>query len=1014
MKRHLQSLILMLFIAVSAIAQDRIVTGTVTSSEDRLPIPGVSVKINGARIGTQTDANGKYSLNVPGTVSMIEFSYLGYQMQSRTIPSSGVMNVAMVIDANALNEVVVTGYTSVSRAKSVSASANVSAKAIANVPNASFDQILQGRAPGLNVLAGSGQPGAAARVIIRGQSSITGNNNPLYIMDGVPIEATVFQSLNSNDFESVTVLKDASATSLYGSRGSAGVIVITSRKGAAGKTIISYSGQGGVSTRTRSKFDMLNSPQLLMLQEAAKLGAGWTLSPLNTANVTVTNTAAIKARRLDSLKNTQTDWDDIFFKNGTFQSHQVSASGGNENTRFYTSLSYYNQNGITDRSSLKRYNYRLNLDHTSGKLTLGVQSAVGFSRNNYIESEASVSLANPFAAAYLALPFEKPYDANGKIITSGTAGQYNFPIYDSRLGSNALDRYQSTSNLQNQFKGTVAFNAAYEIAKGLKLKSNLGIDFRETNTERSIYPGTYPGGLTNIPGQQGSFGLGNVRNFQLISTSGLTYSNVFNGKHEVEGSALYETVDNRLNTYSFTGYGINPKLLNTGAGITAGTTTNALIPVVAGAKTRSAFASGIFIGRYTYDGKYTAQASLRRDGSSKLPEESRFHNFYSLGLNWNAKKEKFLENVSFLDALRVRASYGTAANGNGSANANSDFSYIPTYTSISYAGTAGVAPLSAGNALLDWEYSKTTNIGFDAEILKSRITVQVDVYNKETEQVLIDQQLSRTSGFASLTVNAGKVRNRGIETALDFKIVRSKDWDFSLNTNFAYNKNKVTDLGQVEKFEQGTSIIRVGLPLGSHYAVKNAGVDPATGTQLYFNTDGTKTAVYNAATQSVAEFGTFNAPFTGGFGSSLRYKGFDFSTFFTFANNYSRYNNESFFLTNVGNIGAYNQTTSLLNYWKAPDQITDVPRFGTLRQFNSQDIYDASFIRLRNVIVGYTLPQNLVKAVKYISGVRIYVQGQNLHTWTKWPGFDPEDSNNIAQFEYPATRQFTFGLDVKF
>jgi hypothetical protein len=258
------------------------------------------------------------------------------------------------------------------------------------------------------------------------------------------------------------------------------------------------------------------------------------------------------------------------------------------------------------------------------------------------------------------------------------------------------------------------------------------------------------------------------------------------------------------------------------------------------------------------------------------------------------------------------------------------------------------------------------------------------------------------------------VRNRGIETAVDFKIIRSRDWDFSLNANVGYNKNKVTDLGQVEKFEQGTSIIRVGLPLGSHYAVKNAGVDPATGTQMYYNTDGTKTSVYNAATQSVAEFGTFNAPFTGGFGSALRFKAFDFSTFFSFAKNYSRYSNESYFLTNVGNIGAYNQTTSLLNYWQTPGQITDVPKLGTLRQFNSQDIYDASFIRLRNVIIGYTLPSNLVKSIKFISGVRLYVQGQNLYTWTKWPGFDPEDNNNIAQFEYPATRQFTFGLDVKF
>jgi TonB-linked SusC/RagA family outer membrane protein len=1008
MKKLLQSLFLLIFITGSVMAQQRTVTGTVTSSDDRLPIPGVSVKVKGARTGTQTDSNGQFSLSVPSTANELEFSYIGFQVQSRSIPSSGVIAVTLVTDDNALNEVVVTGYTSVSKSKSVSATSTITSKSLENVPVASLDQMLQGRAPGLIALSGSGQPGANARVVIRGQGSISGSTTPLYVLDGVPIESSVFQSMNPNDFESISVLKDAAATSLYGSRGSNGVILINSKKGKAGKTIITYNGQGGVSTRTRGKFDMLTSPELLGLQEAAKVGAGWTLSPLNTANVTTTNTAAVKARRLDSLRNTQTDWDDIFFRTGAFQSHQVSASGGNEKTRFYSSLGYYNQDGVTERSNLKRYNYRLNLDHTAGKLTVGMQSAIGYTRNNYIESEGSVSLANPFAAAYLALPYENPYDANGRIITTNITNQYSFPIYDSRLGSNALDRYNSTTNFTTQLKGTLSLNAAYEITKGLRARTTLGIDYRETNSERSVFPGTYPGGLVN-PGQQGSYGLGNTRNYQMISTSGLTYLNVF-GKHEIEGSALYEVLDNRYNTYSFTGYGINPKLLNTGAGITPGTVTNALIPAVAGAKTRSAFASVIAIGRYTFDSKYTFQASFRRDGSSKLPEDNRFHNFYSLGLNWDAKQENFFKDVEFLDVLRFRGSYGTTANG----SAASDFGYIPTYSNISYAGVSGVAPAFPGNPAYDWEYAKVGNIGFDAEFLKSRISLQVDVYNKETNNLFIDQQLSRTSGFSSLSINAGKVRNRGIETLVDFKIVRSKDWDISLNVNFAYNQNKVTDLGQVEKFEQGTSIIRVGLPLGSHYTVKNAGVDPATGNQLYYNQDGTTTTVYNASTQSVAEFGTYNPPLTGGWGSTLRYKNFDFTTFFTFANNYSRYNNESYFLTNVGNVSAYNQTRELLNYWKTPGQITNVPKFGTARQFNSQDIYDASFIRLRNAVIAYTLPQNIVKSIKYVSGVRFYVQGQNLFTWTKWPGFDPEDNNNIAQFEYPASRQFTFGLDVRF
>ncbi|HEY1010756.1 MAG TPA: TonB-dependent receptor [Daejeonella sp.] len=1009
MKQKLLAFLLMGIMAVTtAFAQNRTITGRVVGADDGLPLPGVSVRVKGSSQGTTTGSEGTFTINVPEGAKTLTFTYIGYATKEATLGNSNSINVRLESDAKQLSEVVVTGYTNTSRANSVSATSKVSSKEVNNVAVASLDQILQGRAAGLTVQAGSGQPGSAARVIIRGQGSINGSSTPLYILDGVPIESSVFSTLNPNDFESVNVLKDAAATSLYGSRGSNGVILITSKRGRAGKTVFTYSGQGGVSVRTSSKFEMLTTPELLKLQENGKSGMGWTLSPLNAATNTSLG-AGNKQRMLDSISKINNDWTDYLFQNGSFQSHQVGASGGNEKTKFYSSISYYNQEGIALRSGLERYNLRLNLDHNADKFVFGIQTAAGWSQSDFIESEGAVALANPYAAAFLALPWESPYDSQGNIITSGTRNNYPFAILDSRIGSNSLDRPFSTTNKNNQFKGTVALDASYELVKGLKAKSKMGIDFRETDGERSIYPGTYPGGLTN-PGQQGSFSQANTRNLQLINTSGFNYFNVIGSKHEIDASALVEVLKENYKTFNYVGYGINAKLKDTPAGVTGGTTTNGLIPSVGGSKTSAGFVSLIGIARYTYDDKYTLQASFRRDGSSRLPEANRFQNFYSVGANWDAKKERFFEDVQFINDLRIRASYGTTANGNGT----SDFGYLPTFGSVSYAGTAGVAPSSPGNPNYDWEYSKNANIGFDLGILNNRINIQADVYNRITDNLFISQQLSRTAGFSSLSVNAGKVRNRGIETLVDLDILKKNDLDFSININFGYNENEVTDLGQVNEYELGTSIIRKGLPLGSHYMVRYGGADPQTGNPIYYNRDGSTTNVYNAATQSVAEFGSSNAPFNGGFGSYLRYKGVDLSTFFSFMSGYSRFNNETYFLTNVGFAGSYNQTRTMLDVWTTPGQQTQIQRFGSQRQFTSYDIQDASFLRLRNVILGYNLPSSLVKRLGFLSGARLYAQGQNLLTWTKWQGFDPEDNNNIAQFEYPAARTFTFGLDVRF
>jgi TonB-linked SusC/RagA family outer membrane protein len=1005
MKRLLQSLFVMMFFAVSAIAQERTISGTVKG--EGATLPGVTVSVKGFKEnGTTTNSQGTFTIKVPSNATLV-FSYVGFLPKEVAVGPASSIAVTLAVDSKSLAEVTVvsTGYTSVNRTKSPGAISTVKAKEIEGIPNASLDQILQGRAPGLYVTAGSGQPGSnSTSVTIRGVGSINGSTTPLYVVDGVQIESGVFSTMNPDDFESVNVLKDASSTSLYGSKGANGVIVITTKRGKAGTTVFNYRSQYGITTRTQPNFDMMNSGQLLDFQKLAQTGPGWYLDPASPDYAGYSTSDKVQATRdLDSLRNTNTRWDDLFFKKGHFQSQEVTASGGNENTHFFTSASYYKQDGTIERSNIERYNFRTNLDHTSGKFSYGINTAVGFSKSNFIESEAAIALANPFAAAYLALPYENPFRADGTINTS-TDGQY-----DSRIGSRALARIDGTSNLENQFKGILAANVAYKITDYLKATSVLGLDFRETNSEHSTYPGSYAAASGSALTKEGSFYQENERNFNITSTSGLTFNKIYNQKHDVEVNGFFEITQNRYRDFFYTGYGINPKLLNTPAGITPGTVANGFIPSVGGSRTQNAYVSEMVIGRYTYSDKYTLTGSIRRDGTSKLPEVNREKFFYSVGAAWNAMKEDFMSSQTVLSQLRLRGSKGTSANGTAANN----FDYVATFTPVTYAGStsSGIAANNPGNANYNWEYTNNTDFGLDFGLFKDRITGTVELYEKKTKGLLLDQRLSLTTGFASQPINAGSMRNRGIEVNMSGDIIRTNDFNWTLSFNFGYNKNKITDLGQASEYPLGTSIVKVGLPYGTHYAVKWAGVDPATGDAQYYDLDGNKTTEYSTAYNTTG-FGTYIPPFTGGFGTSLRYKGFDASAFFSFAQGYKRFNNEIYFLKQTAFAGNYNQVTEMSTIWQKPGDITDIPRADVQRQFNSSDIQDASFIRLRNANIGYNFSPDLLRRSKIVKGLRVYVQGQNLLTWTKWQGFDPEDNDNLAAFEYPSSRTYTVGLNV--
>jgi TonB-linked SusC/RagA family outer membrane protein len=1030
--RKLLMLMLGLFVlCTQLLAQNRVITGTILD-KDGQPLPGTSIRIIGEKIGTVTNAQGTFSINVPQKANRVEVSAVGYSTQILDIPASGELNLTMQqSENNQLNEVVVTGYSRQRKAEYSGAGSKVTADEVNLVPMGSLDQILQGRSPGLLVTVGSGQPGSAARVQIRGASSISGSSNPLYVIDGVPVEQGVFQSINPNDIESVDVLRDASATSLYGNRGGAGVIVVTTKKGRAGKTQVGYNGQAGITQPGKQRFDMMNSAEILQFQEdLGRLNGtalpGWTYSKNNPAyNALSAATKAAYDKRLDSLRGIDVDWADVFQRTGTFQSHDVNLSGGSGKTRFFTSVGLYDEEGIATRSDMTRYSFRTNIDHATDKLSVSLNAFAGYTLRNFVESEGSVTLANPFAAAYLGLPYHNLYNADGSVATG-----------DGRVGPNAYDRILTTSNDNQQLKSNLSINAQYQLTKNFNIGGFVGTDYRTTTSERQINPfsfaanaAAFPVGRRYAPFSRdangnfntdtlarGSYGETMTRYFSMISRGNIGYRTVFSDLHDIDVQTFIEYNRIYSNNFSYTGYGIRPALLGTGAGVTAGDLTNGLIPAVGGGRSQRAYLSGIATARYTFDKKYTLNASFRRDAASILPAQNRQNNFFSVGATWNALKENFAINWKFFNDLRVRGSYGTAANAENFPLG--DFSYLTSYGAATYSGGIqqgqAVAISNAGNPDARWEQVRTANVGIDFAVLRNRITGALDVYDKLTRNNLVSQNLSATSGLNSLTINAAKIQNRGIELQLNADVVKTRSFNFNVGGNISYNKNEVLDLGDVSEFEQGTAIIREGLPLGSHYMVKWAGVDASSGKPLYYTKEGKVTDVYSA-TNSVAEFGTYNAPWIGGFNAGITYKGLSLEAFFTFQQGFSRFNNQDYFqLNHAFAVSGYNLSEVMKTMWKQPGDVTNIQSPLYAREFSSKDIQDASYLRFRNLNLSYNFGQNVVNSLRVLSGLRVFAQAQNLYTWTKWTGFDPEDSNNIASYEYPTPRTITFGLNVNF
>ena len=1032
----------MLLLCAQVSAQSRTISGKVTDNTGSA-VPNASITIKGTSIGTTSKTDGSFSLSVPASAKQLEVSSVGFAVHTFDIGSGSVVNIALTNVSSEIAEVVVTGYSSIKKSQFAGAATIVNAsKIVENRPVGSFNHLLQGRVPGMLVNSGSGQPGANAQVTIRGVQSIQGAAaQPLYIIDGVPTNAGDFQSLNPNDFETMTVLKDANAAAMYGARGGTGVIVITTKQGKAGQTQFTVRTQTGFTqTPDFSRLNLMNTEELLYYEE--QIGAftgssnaafgvpGWVYSPVNPAyNVLQSGYPDLATQHaryaflLDSIKSINTDITDVLFRQGISQTYEVNARGGTDKTTFFISAGVFDQQGIDLTAALRRYTARFNLMHNAGRLKIQWNNLVGYSITNYAEGDQQGnSTRNPFQMIYRAKPYDNPFKADGTLNFGG--GGSNLVL---KTLANLLEGVENSSYAHKQIKINSGLTTSFNITDNLILKNVFGIDMSSNLLERYIIPNSYVGQIQTYQKglAQESFGMSS----QLSNTTSLVYSKTIN-KHDFSVGAYFEALRVYNKGLGFTLRNLNPLLPNTGQGAAALPTDGAAtMPQNAGSAhsgygIRSYFAT---LG-YTFDQRISVNANVRRDGTSRIvnPDFKQITT-WSAGAIWNVINERFMEKQTIFSDLRLRASYGIVPNigsiptqtyGGTALWGVTNYAgpQVPYYNNNSYVGSTipGIIPAAPGNAALEIEKIHKLNVGLDFAFLNNKLRFVVDAYQNKTVDLFVRQPLSAGTGFGNLDINAGVMTNTGLEFMIDADIIRTKDLQVSVGINHAINENKIKDLGAVNEYFLGTFVIREGLPYGSHYTYHYMGVDESNGAPIFETADG-NTTNQRAQAGQFAKFGTYLPKHVGGLNGELRYKRFSVQAFFSYQFDVVRSNNVRNWIIRgtTGYAGAVNQSRELLSdQWFKPGDKAKFNSPAWDRDFTSADLEDAKFLRFRNLYIGYDIPAlNFSSGKSIIKGGTIYANFFNLAVWSPWNGPDPEDNNNISLVEYPNPKMVVFGVD---
>ncbi|AMJ68232.1 hypothetical protein AXW84_15995 [Hymenobacter sp. PAMC 26628] len=999
--------------AAPAWAQTQAVSGRVLGS-DSGALPGVTVLEQGTTNGATTGADGTYRLSVGPRASLV-FSSVGYATQTIAVGGQSIVNVTLQASATELSEAVVVGYGTQNKADLTGSVVQISAKEVENQPVTSFEQSIQGRVPGVVINQGSGKLGQGINIQVRGTSSVTASSRPLYVIDGVPVTSqdpsqagdeplNPLADLNPNDIESISILKDASASAIYGSRASNGVVLITTKKGKQGQTKVTLGYYYGTSAPTRLR-QFLNADQYrTLLSESMRNGLN--ISPTDpNADYPTIEAAFAGEGGIDYKSTYDTPWDRLAFRNNgkyklfgsdaaSVSQYDFSAAGGDAKTRFYISGTFNDQKGIIIGNRFRRGSLRLNLDHSvTESVRVGLNVSLARTVNERVSGDNAFS--NPLQLNALT-PLQTAYDPTTGLLNPATIYYNN--LIDQSLGSNRAGTYRS-------------FSTAYvnwTPIKGLTLRSEIGGDFLNLNEDLVRGAGTQDGGASGYAYNA------QTQTVNYTNNNTATYAFDLSEDHhfDVLVGESYQRNDQKLTAAEGRGFPTTEFTRIASAAIKTGGNTSF--------GTGYSFLSYFARVNYNFRGKYLLSGSVRRDGSSRFGINKRYGNFGAGSIGYLLSEESFLKGSTVVNYLKVRASYGLTGNAEiGNFNSRRFVSAQP------YADQSGIAPdANIGNPNLSWENTKQVDLGLEFGFLNNRISGEVDVYQKNTTGLLLNRQLQLTSGYTTITENVGALRNKGLEIALNGRILDGS-FKLSVGGNISFNRNLITDL-PTPIIPTGNTISRVqqGEPLGVFYAKKYAGVDPTNGDALYYAADGTTTNKYALAT--VQKVGDPNPKYTGGVNITASFKGFDLSALGQFSEGGSIYNAAGVYQSaNADYLD--NQTTDQLNRWQKAGDITEVPqaRYGASNgtQTSSRWVQDGSFFRIKNVTLGYNLPATLVKH-GYLQTVRIYLTGQNLATFTKYTGYDPEvntyglgAANYLLGHDFytpPLNKTYLLGVNIGF
>ena len=995
MEKRIMMFFACLFLSIGMAMAQTHVSGIVTSSEDGEPVIGATVKVVGSQTaGTVTDIEGRFSLSVSKPGVELEFSSIG--MVSKRVKASENMTVVLQVDSHTLEQVVITGYGSAKKLGSVVGSiASVDKKKLESIVTPNFTDALAGQVSGLSVLSAAGDPSSSATIRLRGINSINSSSQPLFILDGAPIDAAFYATLNPADIESITVLKDAASTAIYGARAANGVIVLTSKQGKYSEQVsLSVRAQYGIAGPTSDGVEMMNSKQYVKFRDL------------------IGQPVSDEVRTLVDKYNINTNWRDEMIDNAA-PTLDVNATmqGGGQTVNYYISFNHHKQDGLIEMSKMHRntlnarINARLNRFFKIGFTTnLGVQR---YSQN--AEWGASgIYHANPLVFARKAMPFDTPYqytiDENGKMIKGDRAIGLKYSGMVMPWWYNSHRNYY-----RNKLTLNTSVTETFTPLEGLTFQALQSINGLESMNHGSYSPyDAFVDGMGNkIDAMKGSVSASSSRYYQFTLSHTAEWRKQF-GDHYVGILLGEETRIERsrgLSAYSEGQTDPRLLLLPHGTTVTPGDLGDSFGEEVA----NSLFANA----EYNYKEKYYVTGSIRRDGSSKFAPGHRWGTFWSAGAKWDLKKEDFLKDVKWLNDLSLSVNYGTTGNDSGTGS----YSYLGTYgVGGLYNGESSLGIASMSNPDLTWETTAKWNVGLNFSIF-DRAHFQVDFYRNKSTDMLMSIPYSMTTGFSSGIGNVAAMTNTGVEANVDVDILKTKDFYWSFKANVGYNKNEITELfqGRDEYVLANTGLkMAVGHAYGEFFQVRFAGVDPMTGAPLYYDKDGNKTKKFNEERDAVFLGKKRYAPWTGGFGTNFRYKNVSLIADFAWVAGKYMMINDDYFIANPQLATGWNQRVEMLNIWTTPGQITDIPGAKYDVQFTDQMLQNASFLRMKTLSIQYEFPKKWMQATRYIKGVKVFGIARNLFTITPFEGYDPEPDQNLVQFNYPNTRQFVFGAEISF